>query len=67
MNAAPRPPEVVKRARRGVLLSEALASSGGSRPMDLDGGQRLQVVDTLIATIGGAYAHLPAKRAAYRP
>lgn len=65
MNAAPRPPEVVKRARRGVLLSEALASSAGSRPVDLDGGQRLQVVDTLIATIDGAYAHLPAKRAAY--
>ena len=65
MNAAPRPAEVVKRARRGVLLSEALASSGSSRPGDLDGGQRLHVVDTLIATLGGAYAHLPAKRAAY--
>ncbi len=31
----------------------------------LDGGQRQQVVDTLIAVLGGAYAHLPAKRAAY--
>ena len=65
MSAAPRSPEVVKRARRGVLLSEALAESGTGRPVDLDGGQRLQVLDTLIASLGGAYAHLPAKRAAY--
>jgi hypothetical protein len=31
----------------------------------LDGGQRTQVLDTLITIIGGVYAHLPAKRAAY--
>jgi hypothetical protein len=31
----------------------------------LDGGQRLQVLDILIDVIGGVYAHLPAKRAAY--
>lgn len=31
----------------------------------LDGGQRTQVLDTLITVIGQIYAHLPAKRAAY--
>ncbi len=31
----------------------------------LDGGQRDQVLATLIAVLGGVYAHLPAKRAAY--
>jgi hypothetical protein len=31
----------------------------------LDGGQRTQVLDTLIGVLGGVYAHLPAKRAAY--
>jgi Peptidase family S41 len=31
----------------------------------LDGGQRQQVLDALITVLGGAYAHLPAKRAAY--
>ncbi len=31
----------------------------------LDGGQRAQVVDTLITVLGQVYAHLPAKRAAY--
>lgn len=32
---------------------------------ELDGGERIQVLDTLVEVIGGAYAHLPAKRAAY--
>ncbi|HKX52385.1 MAG TPA: hypothetical protein VJM47_01165, partial [Nitrosospira sp.] len=31
----------------------------------LDGGERLQIIDTLIAVIGGVYCHLPQKRAAY--
>ncbi|GAA1408500.1 S41 family peptidase [Oerskovia paurometabola] len=31
----------------------------------LDGGERLQVVDTFVTVLGGLYAHLPAKRAAY--
>jgi hypothetical protein len=31
----------------------------------LDGGQRAQVVDTLITVLGQVYAHLPAKKAAY--
>jgi Peptidase family S41 len=65
MNAGPRSAEIVRRARRGVLLSDALAESGTGRRVDLDGGQRLHVLDTLIASLGGAYAHLPAKRAAY--
>jgi C-terminal processing protease CtpA/Prc len=65
MNDASRSAEMIKRARRGVLLPAALAESGAGRPVDLDGGQRLQVLDTLIASLSGAYAHLPAKRAAY--
>ena len=31
----------------------------------LDGGDRLRIVDTLIAVLDGAYCHLPQKRAAY--
>jgi hypothetical protein len=31
----------------------------------LDGGERTQVLDTLITVLGQIYAHLPAKRAAY--
>jgi hypothetical protein len=65
MNGTSRSAEMIKRARRGVLLSVALAESGARRSVDLDGGQRLQVLDTLIASLSGAYAHLPAKRAAY--
>jgi hypothetical protein len=65
MNTAARPSEEVRRALRGVLMSEALAEAGPEQPVDLDGGQRLQILDTLIISIGGAYAHLPAKRAAY--
>ena len=65
MNGASRSAEMIKRARRGILLSAALAESGTRRSVDLDGGQRLQVLDTLIASVSGAYAHLPAKRAAY--
>jgi hypothetical protein len=65
MNTAARSAEAIQRARRGVLMSEALAESAAGRPVDLDGGQRLQVLDTLITSIGGGYAHLPAKRAAY--
>jgi hypothetical protein len=65
MDTAARSPEAVRRARRGVLMSEALAEQNGGRQVDLDGGQRLQILDILITSIGGAYAHLPAKRAAY--
>jgi hypothetical protein len=56
---------MIKRARRGVLLSTALADAGARRTVDFDGGQRLQILDTLIASLSGAYAHLRAKRAAY--
>jgi hypothetical protein len=50
-------------AQRGRTLTSAL--SPGGAPDGLDGGQRQEVLDTLIAVLGGAYAHLPAKRAAY--
>jgi hypothetical protein len=63
-------------AQRGRTLTEALAPAGarggragaevvGAPPAGLDGGQRQEILDTLIAVLGGAYAHLPAKRAAY--
>ncbi|MGI9003353.1 MAG: S41 family peptidase [Pseudonocardia sp.] len=54
-------------AQRGVPLSELLATAAGRELVSgrLDGAQRQQVLDTLIEVIGGAYAHLPAKRAAY--
>ena len=65
LNTGARSTEEVQRARRGVLMSEAVAESGGRRQADLDGGQRLQILDTLILLIEGGYAHLPAKRAAY--
>jgi Peptidase family S41 len=65
MSTAARSPDAVRRARRGVLMSEALAESGSNGQVDLDGGERLQILDTLITSIAGAYAHLPAKRAAY--
>ena len=64
MNGAARSAEAVRRARRGVLMSEALAGSSAGGPVDLDGGQRLQILDILVASIAGTYAHLPAKRAA---
>ena len=52
----------VEQAQRGRLLSEARSAE---RRTDLDGGMRLQVLDTLIAALEGSYAHLVAKRAAY--
>ena len=60
--------EAVSRARRGVLLSEAVGDAGRAVPGsadELDGGQRVQILDTLIMAIDGTYAHLAAKRAAY--
>ena len=65
MNTAVRSREAVQRARRGVLMSQALAESGTGGPVELDGGERLQILDALITSIAGTYAHLPAKRAAY--
>jgi hypothetical protein len=53
----------VAAAQRGRLLTDVVAP--GSTAAGLDGGERQQVLDTLIAVLGGAYAHLPAKRAAY--
>lgn len=49
-------------AQEGVPLVDFLAQQVAQ---ELDGGERALVVDTLINVIGGAYAHLPAKRAAY--
>lgn len=61
-----RSPKTVSRARRGVLLSEALpVGTPSADGAELDGGQRLAVIDVLLTVIGGTYAHLAAKRAAY--
>ncbi|GAA4360139.1 S41 family peptidase [Angustibacter luteus] len=48
---------------RGRSLTQELA--GQDDDGRLDGGERQAVLDTLIAVLGGAYAHLPGKRAAY--
>ena len=56
---------VLSRARRGTLLPEALKRAGTRVDAELDGGQRIAILDILIEALGGAYAHLPAKRAAY--
>jgi hypothetical protein len=57
----------VRVARTGQLLAEVPAprTSRAVRAGGLDGGQRLQVLETLSTVLGSAYAHLPAKRAAY--
>ncbi|HEX3197674.1 MAG TPA: hypothetical protein VHR39_08980 [Propionibacteriaceae bacterium] len=44
-----------------------LAESGTGWRVDLDGGQRLQVLDNLIASLGGAYAHLTRSGRRTRP
>ncbi|GMA86609.1 hypothetical protein GCM10025868_18590 [Angustibacter aerolatus] len=54
-------PTAVGAAQRGRPLSAFDRADLGR----LDGGQRLQVLDTLRTVLAGAYAHLPAKRAAY--
>ena len=59
MNTAERPAEAVQRARRGVLMSQALAEARTGQSVDLDGGQRLQILDTLIASIGGLTPTFP--------
>ncbi len=50
--------------QRGVLLSDFLGERAAGAEA-LDGGDRLRVIDTLLAVIGGVYCHLPQKRAAY--
>jgi Peptidase family S41 len=64
----------VDTAQRGRLLTEVLSGPNRRRAAaapelaesaGLDGGQRQQIVETLSAALDGAYAHLPAKRAAY--
>src|SRR5262249_55945642 len=45
---------------------EREAQSGKAAALGtLDGGERLRIVDALIAVLGGAYSHLPQKRAGY--
>ncbi|GAA1839910.1 hypothetical protein GCM10009836_18930 [Pseudonocardia ailaonensis] len=53
-------PREIAAAQRGVPFS-----AGGPPVPALDGAQRQQVVDVLTDVLGGVYAHLPAKRAAY--
>ena len=45
MDTAALSPEAPRRARRGVLMSEALAAQDAGRQVDLDRGQRLQILD----------------------
>ena len=73
--AAPGRGRDVAAAQRGRPLGNVLppvahrpgrvGAADGEAVVGLDGGQRQQILDTLIAVLGGAYAHLPAKRAAY--
>ncbi|MEO9062661.1 MAG: hypothetical protein ABI270_11560 [Nitrosospira sp.] len=49
--------------RRTKISAPAIPQPGKAER--LDGGQRLQIIDALIAVIGGAYCHLVQKRAAY--
>jgi hypothetical protein len=60
-------------AQLGTTLTDALMAASGERaslrlagiPTTLDGGQRVQVIDTLELVLGGAYCHLHQKRAGY--
>jgi hypothetical protein len=66
-------PERALAAQLGKPLTDALLAASGGRaslrlagiPASLDGGQRVQVVDTLELVLGGAYCHLHQKRAGY--
>ena len=52
--------EEMSAAAVAMLLPEALEEAArGPAGRELDGGQRLQVLDTLIAALEGSYAHLP--------
>ena len=53
-------PSDVLAAQHGADLA-----AGAALEATLDGSQRLQVVDTLIQVLGGAYCHLQQKRAGY--
>jgi Peptidase family S41 len=60
-------------AQLGTTLTDALMEASGGRaslrlsgiPTALDGGQRVQLIDTLELVLGGAYCHLHQKRAGY--
>lgn len=53
------------RKARLAAAREARPVLPGAGQRVLDGGERLRIIDTLIKVIGGAYCHLPQKRAAY--
>lgn len=59
------PDQALVSARRGRLLTDAIATPSEEVAGDLDGGQRLQILDALTLVVDNVYAHLPAKRAAY--
>lgn len=59
------PAQATRPAAARRTRSTADRAVAAEPPGALDGGQRLQVLDTLVGVVGGAYAHLPAKRAAY--
>ena len=71
--AAPKDHREIVDAQAGVLLTDWLSRADArSRPTrragerrTLDGGERLRIVETLIEIVGGAYSHLPQKRAGY--
>lgn len=63
--AAPGPANPRARQRRGRTVATPARGRATGAIEGLDGGQRQQILDTLIAVLGGAYCHLPAKRAAY--
>ncbi|HEX9311545.1 MAG TPA: hypothetical protein VGA30_01800, partial [Actinomycetota bacterium] len=59
-----------RRAHRGAAPTEARAPARGAakprRPVpQLSGSDRLQIVNSFIALLGGLYTHLPLKRAMY--
>src|SRR6266511_1551947 len=53
-----------RRARRAAAQGARPALPGAGERV-LDGGERLRILDTLTKVFGGAYCHLPQKRAAY--
>ena len=59
-------PQPLSRARRGRAAARGAEAGRRPGPTPIStAGSALQILDTLIEALGGAYAHLPAKRAAY--
>jgi hypothetical protein len=59
------PPAKGARRAAAATYGGPLGATSGDGPGTLDGGERQQIIDALVTVLGGAYAHLPAKRAAY--